>query len=68
MKIQILANDGKLIDTIEDVHTHLKSQHGMGVLLDELLKIYKHKYTAYMYEMYKVDRRSGEDRRHSDGE
>jgi len=66
MKIQVLAQDGKVLDTIEDVHVNLKSQYGMGVLLEKLLEVYKHKYQVYMYEKYKVDRRSGEDRRHPD--
>ena len=38
----------------------------MGVLLDELLDIYRNKYMTYMYEKYKMDRRSGEDRRKHD--
>ena len=66
MKIQILTEDGKVLDTIEEVHISLKSQYGMGVLLDKLLDVYKNKYMAYMYEKYKLDRRSGDDRRHLD--
>jgi hypothetical protein len=64
MKIQILADDGTILETIEDVHISLKSQNGMGVLLDQLLAVYKQKYMAYMWEKYNRDRRSGEDRRH----
>lgn len=66
MKIQVYAEDGKLIDTIEGVHVHLKSQFGMGKLLDELISIYKNKYMTYMYERYKMERRSGGDRRHDE--
>jgi len=66
MKIQILADDGKVLDTIDEVHVNLKSQYGMGALLEKLLHIYKNKYLAYMYEKYKMERRSGEDRRHLD--
>ena len=66
MKIQILAEDGKLLETIEEVHINLKSQYGMGKLLDKLIHVYKHKYMVYMYEKYKMDRRSGDDRRHLD--
>ena len=66
MKIQIFAEDGKLLETIEEVHVHLKSQFGMGKLLDKLLDIYKNKYMAYMYEKYKMERRSGADRRSDD--
>lgn len=64
MKIQVLADDGTVLETIEDVHISLKSQNGMGALLDNLLQIYKQKYMAYMWEKYNQDRRSGEDRRH----
>lgn len=64
MKIQIYAEDGTLIETIDEVHVSLKSQYGMGVLLDRLLDVYKNKYMSYMYEKYKMERRSGEDRRH----
>jgi hypothetical protein len=64
MKIQVLADDGKVLETIEEVHVNLKSQYGMGSLLEKLLQIYKNKYLAYMYEKYKMERRSGEDRRH----
>ena len=65
MRINILANDGKLLETIEDVHIHLKSQGGMGSLMDKILEVYKDKYSKYMYEQYQLDRRSGEpDRRH----
>ena len=67
MKIQIIAGDGKVIETIENVHESLKSQHGMGELLEQLLDIYRNKYSTYMWEMYQRDRRSGEDRRHLDG-
>jgi len=64
MKLQVLADDGKVLETIEEVHVNLKSQYGMGSLLEKLLQIYKNKYLAYMYEKYKMERRSGEDRRH----
>ena len=64
MKIQILADDGKVLETIDDVHVNLKSQYGMGSLLEKLLHIYKNKYITYMYEKYKMERRSGEERRH----
>ena len=67
MKIQILAHDGKILDTIEEVHIHLKSQGGMGSLIDKILDVYKDKYSKYMYEQYQLERRSGDDRRH-DGE
>ncbi len=63
MKIQILADDGTVLDTIDHVQNYLMSQHTMGALLDDLLEIYKTKYSAYMYEKYKKDRRSGDDRR-----
>ncbi len=63
MKIQIYTDDGKLLDTIEEVHVNLKSQFGMGKLLDKLLDVYKNKYMAYMYEKYKMERRSGGERR-----
>ncbi len=66
MKIQIIADDGEVMETIDDVHVHLKSQYGMGVLLDKMLEIYKQKYMKYMYERYQTERRSGEDRRHED--
>ena len=68
MKIQVLADDGKVLETIEEVHVNLKSQYGMGSLLEKLLQIYKNKYLAYMYEKYKMERRSGEDRRHMEEE
>ena len=68
MKIQILADDGEVMETIEDVHVHLKSQFGMGKLLDKMIEVYKHKYMKYMYERYQQDRRSGEDRRHDEDE
>ena len=64
MKIQILAHDGKILETIEEVHIHLKSQGGMGSLLDKILEVYKDKYSKYLYEQYQIDRRSGADRRH----
>lgn len=64
MKIQILADDGKVLETIDEVHVNLKSQYGMGALLEKLLQIYKTKYLTYMYEKYKLERRSGDDRRH----
>ena len=65
MKIQILAHDGKVLETIEEVHIHLKSQSGMGSLIDKILEVYKDKYSKYMYEQYQLDRRSGDpDRRH----
>jgi hypothetical protein len=63
MKLQIIAEDGKVLETIDEVHVKLKSQYGMGMLLDKLVEIYKNKYLVYMYEKYKMDRRSGEDRR-----
>ena len=63
MKIQILADDGKILDTIDEVHLNLKSQYGMGALLEKIIHIYKNKYLTYMYEKYKMERRSGEDRR-----
>ena len=66
MKIQILANDDKVLDTIEKVHEYLKTQHGMGQLLEKLLDAYRNKYSTYMWEQYQRDRRSGEDRRHDD--
>ena len=69
MKIQILAHDGKLLETIEEVHIHLKSQGGMGSLMDKILEVYKDKYSKYMYEQYQLDRRDGEpDRRHEGAE
>ena len=68
MKIQVLADDGKVLDTIDEVHVNLKSQYGMGSLLEKLLHIYKNKYLAYMYEKYKMERRSGDDRRHLDSQ
>jgi len=64
MKIQVLADDGKVLETIDEVHLNLKSQYGMGALLEKLLKIYKNKYLTYMYEKYKMERRTGDDRRH----
>ena len=67
MKIQILAHDGKLLETIEEVHIHLKSQGGMGSLMDKILEVYKEKYTKYMYEQYQLDRRSGEPDRRREG-
>jgi hypothetical protein len=67
MKIQILAHDGKILETIDKVHIHLKSQGGMGALMDKILEVYQVKYSKYLYEQYQIDRRSGEDRRH-DGE
>ena len=68
MKIQILADDGKILETIDEVHVNLKSQYGMGALLEKILQIYKNKYLTYMYEKYQMERRSGEDRRHLDEE
>ena len=68
MKIQVLADDGQVLETIEEVHVNLKSQYGMGALLEKLLQVYKNKYLAYMYEKYKMERRSGEDRRHLEQE
>ena len=64
MKIQILAHDGKILETIDEVHIHLKSQNGMGALLDKILEVYQDKYSKYLYEQYEIDRRSGADRRH----
>ena len=66
MKIQILTEEGEVLDTIDEVHVNLKSQYGMGVLLDKLLDIYKNKYLNYMYEKYKMDRRTGMERRHEE--
>jgi len=68
MKIQVLADDGTLLETLEDVHISLKSQNGMGALLDKLIDIYKQKYMAYMWEKYNTNRRSGDDRRHESEE
>jgi hypothetical protein len=66
MKIQILTEEGEVLETLDEVHVNLKSQYGMGVLLDKLLEIYKGKYLKYMYEKYQMDRRTGMDRRHGD--
>ena len=66
MKIQILANDDKVLMTIEKAHEFLKTQHGMGQLLEKLLDAYRNKYSTYMWEQYQRDRRSGEDRRHDE--
>lgn len=66
MKLQVLADDGKVLETIDEVHVNLKSQYGMGSLLEKLLNIYKGKYLSYMYEKYKMERRSGMDRRHQE--
>ena len=66
MKIQIFTEDGQLLETIDDIHISLKSQYGMGKLLDKLLHVYKNKYMAHMYEKYKMERRSGAERRDSD--
>ena len=66
MKIQILAGDDKLLDTIENAHVYLKSQNGMGELLDKLLDTYRNKYSVYMWEQYNQDRRTGADRRHDE--
>ena len=66
MKINILAGDGKILHTIENAHEYLKSQNGMGELLDKLLDAYRNKYSVYMWEQYKDDRRTGDDRRHED--
>jgi hypothetical protein len=63
MKIKVLADDDTVLETITDVHVSLKSQNGMGDLLDKLLAVYKEKYMKYMWEKYNQDRRSGEDRR-----
>ena len=68
MIIQVLAEDGEVLAKIENVQKNLSSQYGMGVLLDQLLDIYRNKYSTYMYEQYKMDRRSGEDRRHHENE
>ena len=59
-----MAEDGEILETIENAQNYLMSQHSMGALMDQLLEIYKTKYAQYMYEKYKRDRRSGEDRRH----
>ncbi len=64
MKIQILADDNKLLGTIEDVQNYLMSHSGTGKLVDDIQVIYKEKYMQYMYEKYKMDRREGTDRRH----
>jgi hypothetical protein len=66
MKILVVADDGKVLEKIDDVHVNLKSQYGMGVLLERLLEVYKTKYSAYMYERYKIDRRTGMERRHGE--
>jgi len=66
MKIQIFAEDGQLLETIDEVHINLKSQYGMGKLLDKLLHVYKNKYMVYMYEKYQLERRSGAERRNLD--
>jgi len=66
MKLQILADDGKVLETIDKVHVNLKSQYGMGTQLEKLLHIYKNKYMNYMYEKYKMERRTGDDRRDPD--
>jgi len=63
MKIQVLADDDTVLETIKDVHISLKTQNGMGDLLDRLLNIYKDKYMKYMWDKYNHDRRSGDDRR-----
>ena len=68
MKIQVMAEDGMVLDTIEDVQNYLMSQYSMGNLLDKLLDIYKTKYSEYMYEKYQKERRSGDDRRHHESE
>lgn len=67
MKIQILANDDKVLETIEKAQEYLKTQHGMGQLLEKILDAYRNKYSAYMWEQYQTDRRTGEERRHLDG-
>ena len=55
MKVQILTDDGKVLETIEEVHVHLKSQYGMGKLLDKLLHVYKNKYLTYiLIEIYNI--------------
>jgi hypothetical protein len=66
MKIQILTEEGEVLETLDEVHVNLKSQYGMGVLLDKLLDIYKNKYLKYMYEKYEMERRTGTERRHED--
>ncbi len=66
MKIQIITEEGEVLETIDEVHVNLKSQYGMGVLLDKLLEIYKGKYLKYMHEKYQMERRTGMDRRHGD--
>jgi hypothetical protein len=66
MKIQILAPDGKILETIDQAHEYLKSQHRMSELLDKLLDTYRKKYSVYMWEQYQQDRREGEDRRSGD--
>lgn len=68
MKIQILAEDGTVLETIEGVQNYLMSQYSMGSLMDQLLEIYKTKYSAYMYEKYKNERRSGDERRQTTGD
>jgi hypothetical protein len=66
MKIQILANDDKVLETIDKAEEYLKTQHGMGQLLEKILGAYRNKYSAYMWEQYQMDRRSGDERRHLD--
>ncbi len=68
MKIQILADDGKIIETLDEVQVNLKSQYGMGELLEKLLHIYKNKYMTYMYEKYKMERRCGDERQRNSNE
>jgi hypothetical protein len=63
MKIQILAPDGKLLETIDKAHEYLKSQHRMTELMDILLNTYRKKYSVYMWEQYQQDRRESPERR-----
>ena len=63
MKIQILAPDGTLLETIDQAHEYLKSQARMKELLDKLLDTYRKKYSVYMWEQYQQDRREIDDRR-----
>lgn len=66
MKIQIVAPDGKILETIEQAHEYLKSQGRMSELMDKLLDTYRKKYMVYMWEQYQENRREGDDRRHDE--
>ena len=63
MKLQIVAPDGKILETIDKAHEYLKSQQRMSDLLDMLLNAYRKKYMTYMWEQYQQDRREGDERR-----